>query len=254
MTDTLDVHDAGTDTNTNVDTGAQPVSWVEKYGLDEDSTKVVSRFKSEKDLAVGYANMVKATGNSLALPKDDATDEEKSAAYAKIFSKLGRPESPDGYEFAKPEDLPQGLNWSDDLAKEVSKVFHSANFTKTQAQTAVNFYLELRKKEAAQVSESQTRMAQETTEQLKAEVGADKWDAYLGQARNAYEKFGGEELIALFDQNGLKNHPAVVRAFQNIYKAVLSEDHTIDGSPATKEAGGVFSDDFYKQPSTVAAV
>src|SRR5690606_27652501 len=44
-------------------------------------------------------------GNAIRVPGKDATQEEREA----FLNKLGRPETPDAYEFAVPKDLPEHL-------------------------------------------------------------------------------------------------------------------------------------------------
>ena len=46
--------------------------------------------------------------NSIQLLKDDASDEDR----ATFFSKIGRPDKPEGYEFKKP-DLPEGITYDE---------------------------------------------------------------------------------------------------------------------------------------------
>lgn len=55
------------------------------------------------------------------------------------------------------------------------------------------------------------------------EFGGASFDANIGIARKAVQKFGDESLRAFFEETGLGNHPALVRAFYKIGKAI-SED------------------------------
>jgi len=72
-----------------------------------------------------------------------------------------------------------------------------------------------------------------------AEVGGKDFDANLGIALAAIDKFGDDELKQILDASGFGNHPAVVRLFYRVGKAA-SNDTFVSGS-ATQKKQGMYS-------------
>lgn len=82
-----------------------------------------------------YADKVKSEfedfkGKALTLPPKDASPEVKNEFYAKI----GRPDTPEGYEFPLPEGMPENLPWDGELDKAAKPWFFEAGATPEQAQ------------------------------------------------------------------------------------------------------------------------
>lgn len=90
------------------------------------------------------------------------------------------------------------------------------------------------------VQKQQAESWQKTTEQWAAdvkadkEIGGDKLTANLSAAQRALEQFGDPELKEYLDSTGLGNHPALVKAFIKVGKA-MSEDKVVTGG---HESGG----------------
>lgn len=72
------------------------------------------------------------------VPQEGATDEERAA----FFKELGVPDDADGYEFTKPENLPDELYNADD-AKQWAEFFKENNLTKEQANAARERFIDM---------------------------------------------------------------------------------------------------------------
>jgi hypothetical protein len=66
-------------------------------------------------------------------------------------------------------------------------------------------------------------------------IGGDKLAENLGIARKALDQFGTPELKDVLNMTGFGNHPAVIRAFYKIGKAI-SEDKFVKGSTPSAAA------------------
>lgn len=68
-------------------------------------------------------------------------------------------------------------------------------------------------------------------EETKADkdIGGDKLEENLAIAAKARDEFGGEELTKVLNETGVGNHPAFVKFFYNIGKAI-SDDSFVQGS------------------------
>ncbi|HBC2536863.1 TPA: peptidase [Enterobacter cloacae] len=166
-------------------------------------------------------------------PQDDKpADGDKPAdkpAEEKDQKQEGAPEK---YEFKAGE----GVELDTEALKDFEPVARELNLTNEQAQKLVDAYPKI----LAGVQQRQAEAWQAQTEQWAAdvkadkEIGGDKLTANLSAAQRALEQFGDPELKEYLDSTGLGNHPALVKAFIKVGKA-MSEDKVVTGG---HESGG----------------
>lgn len=165
-------------------------------------------------------------------PQDDKpADGDKPAD--KPDDKEQKPEgAPEKYEFKAGE----GVELDTEALKDFEPVARELNLTNEQAQKLVDAYPKI----LAGVQQRQAEAWQAQTEQWAAdvkadkEIGGDKLTANLSAAQRALEQFGDPELKEYLDSTGLGNHPALVKAFIKVGKA-MSEDKVVTGG---HESGG----------------
>jgi len=166
-------------------------------------------------------------------PQDDKpADGDKPAD--KSDDKEQKPEgAPEKYEF-KPAE---GQELDTSALEQFEPIARELNLTNEQAQKMVDLY---GTKIMPMVQKQQAEAWQKTTEQWAAdvkadkEIGGDKLTANLSAAQRALEQFGDPELKEYLDSTGLGNHPALVKAFIKVGKA-MSEDKVVTGG---HESGG----------------
>lgn len=93
----------------------------------------VKNYKNPAELAMAYHNankMINGSGDVVVMPKADAKPEEWNAFY----TKLGRPESPDKYEFKHPD----GTKPDEGLVKLGKELFFDMGATPAKAQAALD--------------------------------------------------------------------------------------------------------------------
>lgn len=140
--------------------------------------------------------------------------------------------APEKYEFKAGE----GVELDTEALKDFEPVARELNLTNEQAQKLVDAYPKI----LAGVQQRQAEAWQAQTEQWAAdvkadkEIGGDKLTANLSAAQRAMEQFGDPELKEYLDSTGLGNHPALVKAFIKVGKA-MSEDKVVTGG---HESGG----------------
>ncbi|HHV7345781.1 TPA: peptidase [Enterobacter ludwigii] len=165
------------------------------------------------------------------------TEEELAADKAKAKAEKAEKEqkqegAPEKYEFTAGE----GVELDTEALKDFEPVARDLNLTNEQAQKLVDAYPKI----LAGVQQRQAEAWQKTTEQWAAdvkadkEIGGDKLTANLSAAQRALEQFGDPELKEYLDSTGLGNHPALVKAFIKVGKA-MSEDKVVTGG---HESGG----------------
>lgn len=163
-------------------------------------------------------------------PADGDKPEEKKPGEDKEQKQEGAPEK---YEF-KPAE---GQELDAAALEQFEPIARELNLTNEQAQKMVDLY---GTKIMPMVQKQQAESWQKTTEQWAAdvkadkEIGGDKLTANLSAAQRALEQFGDPELKEYLDSTGLGNHPALVKAFIKVGKA-MSEDKVVTGG---HESGG----------------
>ncbi|HBX8038513.1 TPA: peptidase [Klebsiella pneumoniae] len=166
-------------------------------------------------------------------PQDDKpADGEKPKDKPAEEKEQKQEGAPEKYEFKTGE----GVELDTEALKDFEPVARELNLTNEQAQKLVDAYPKI----LAGVQQRQAEAWQAQTEQWTAdvkadkEIGGDKLTANLSAAQRALEQFGDQELKEYLDSTGLGNHPALVKAFIKVGKA-MSEDKVVTGG---HESGG----------------
>lgn len=166
-------------------------------------------------------------------PQDDKPADGDKPADKPDDKEQKQEGAPEKYEF-KPAE---GLELDTSALEQFEPIARELNLTNEQAQKMVDLY---GTKIMPMVQKRQSEVWQKTTEQWAAEVkadkeiGGDKLTANLSAAQRALEQFGDPELKEYLDSTGLGNHPALVKAFIKVGKA-MSEDKVVTGG---HESGG----------------
>lgn len=165
-------------------------------------------------------------------PKDDKpADGDKPAD--KPDEKEQKPEgAPEKYEFKAGE----GVELDTEALKDFEPVARDLNLTNEQAQKLVDAYPKILAGVQQRQAEAWQKQTEGWAETVKAdkEIGGDKLTANLSAAQRALEQFGDPELKEYLASTGLGNHPALVKAFIKVGKA-MSEDKVVTGG---HESGG----------------
>lgn len=127
----------------------EPVDWrphvPADLRADPELGPIVERL-SEKDvgsLVKSHAHLTRKMGNALTLPGKDAKPEEIHGVKQKLYEAglfTAPPSKPEEYGIAKPENLPDGLGWSDELASELAQLLHKHGAPKALAGDLLPLY------------------------------------------------------------------------------------------------------------------
>ncbi len=166
-------------------------------------------------------------------PQDDKPADGDKPADKPDDKEQKQEGAPEKYEF-KPAE---GQELDTAALEQFEPIARELNLTNEQAQKMVDLY---GTKIMPMVQQQQAEAWQKTTEQWAAdvkadkEIGGDKLTANLSAAQRALDQFGDPELKEYLDSTGLGNHPALVKAFIKVGKA-MSEDKVVTGG---HESGG----------------
>lgn len=181
-------------------------------------------------LLKNYAHAQKFQGQAVKIPGEDATEDD----WSNFFTKMGRPESHDGYEVTLPE-VKGG--WNDDLVDGFKKTAHQLGLTPGQVQGVLNFYGPAVDGMIEAADRNFEQEMQAATDQLKEKYGA-AYDQKIAVARAALQHYANDDLMERLENNGMLNDARFIEMFAGIGE-ILQEDGLITGhvdGVMTKEA------------------
>jgi hypothetical protein len=151
------------------------------------------------------------------LPPTEKSTPEEVAEYRKA---IGVPESPEGYNL-KPEQLPEGITWDDNVAKKAAELAHKHNVPAAAMQEFMKFDME----RAALMNQAAAGMIEAQLEAGRSElqkVWGDKMPEKIELARRAAVTAGVDPTSQGFVD------PQVVKAIVNLAEK-LSDDKLVAG-------------------------
>ncbi len=173
-----------------------------------------------------YLNKDKLLGTAIQPLPDKPTDEQLTAHRTRV----GCPETVDGYEIGKPAEMPETMVWDEELAKACAKYAHDNHIPKGVyeglSKMLVDGQVEGSKKLAETWAKETDKDVETASNQLKAKHGA-KYDAVLDMANRFYELPGNDEVNKAFEDlmkaQKMDNHPVVIEFMHEAYKMVKGD-------------------------------
>jgi hypothetical protein len=145
------------------------------------------------------------------------------------------PDSAQDYELEIPEDLaaelPPGLLDAPSL-DEFRNLAHELGLSGRAAGRLAVFEAGRLAQAAQQAKAAQSARREQWRAQLKRELPGGALKTAANQAAQALKRFGGQEAVRLMEETGLGDHPALVRTFLGVARAV-SEDSLKDAQAAS---------------------
>jgi len=206
-------------------------SWKETISEEFRNDPNISKFTEIDALAKSYINATKMIGSDkIAVPTNNSTEDQ----WNEVYSKLGRPESPDKYKL----DFKSEVAPVDEQAiKSFAEVAHKTGLNEKQAQAILDFY-----KQNSENSVQQLRIDTETAQaqaeqQLRQEWGKQYESNITKAASVAKANMSGDVLdMQLKDGTRLGDHPEVIKGFAKI-AGLLSEDKMATPESETVDQG-----------------
>lgn len=131
--------------------------------------------------------------NVIERPAADASDEVKAEFHKSLISELGVPESAEGYDLSRPEDLPEGIGWDEGLATGMQAIFKEQGVPKSIAENIFKAYTAANLPKAIEARDVE-RGKQEA---LKASLPGDKLAEFTRVALKAINEYGDDGLKKL---------------------------------------------------------
>jgi hypothetical protein len=160
----------------------------------------------------------------IATPADGTAAPATTGAPGAQDEKPAEPAVPESYDL----NMPEGVELDKAAADEFTTIAKELKLDNAAAQKLADVGAKMAQRQA----QAHAKLVETWTEQVKTdkEIGGDQLEQNLGIARKALEQFGTPELKDVLNSTGLGNHPAFVKAFLKIGKAI-SEDGFVKGAP-----------------------
>lgn len=184
---------------------------------DLQNNESLNQYKTFEDMARGLVETKRMVGDRVKVPGEGATPED----WDKFFTRLGRPETADGYEFTKVE-LPEAMGFDPADLNSFKEVFHKLGLTKTQADAIQKQYLEQLKAKHDTILSEYDKSVNTQLEALKTRWGAD-FEANRDLAMNTFNTYANPNLKATVEKEGWGNHPDFVELFHKIGTATKED-------------------------------
>ena len=124
--------------NTFVDPILDNPEWIKNVPEDMRGEPSLALVKDFPGLVKSYVHGQKMVGaDKIALPGTDASDD----TWNEFYGKLGRPETAADYGLKKPEDLPEGFPYSEDIEKDFGEQAHKLGLTPKQVKGLFSWYM-----------------------------------------------------------------------------------------------------------------
>lgn len=185
--------------------------WRESLPEDIRSDPSLGPIKDLAGLARSYVNAQKLIGREkIPMPKD-----ETDPMWEDVYRRLGRPDTPDAYEFTRPEGLP---DYDEAAEKAFREQAHKLGLSAKQARGLFDWYHSV----AGEKFQGMAKAREEWVSALKAEWGPS-FSENVEAARRALRFHGDEGVMQVLESTGLGDHPAIVKMMAKIGKG-LKED------------------------------
>lgn len=213
-------------------------TWLD--GLSEGNRKLAETkgWKAPEDLDkafTSYTELEKLQGSSLQMPAADAPKEKLD----EFYKKLGRPDSPDKYEFKRPEGLPAELPYNDDLAKAAKPWMHDAGLNPKQAQSVHDGFVKFAAEQQQAAIAVQAKAVEETHDALVKDWGPQESEGFKTKhtlMSRAATKLGLADALkkgGLILPDGAITDPQIAKALAAVGEAMFKEDTIVENGGAS---------------------
>lgn len=163
-----------------------------------------------------------------AKPAGDPKPEGEPKKEGQQAADDGAPKDVDGKAIPETYEIkmPDGVEMDAELMAEVTPLFREAKLSPAQAQVVADAYMRQQTKALEAHSKQVAAWANEA--RADKEFGGKDFNANMAHATKAFQAFGSERALQIFDTYGLGNNPEVLRMFVRIGKAI-GEGRTVLG-------------------------
>jgi len=207
--------------------------WRSSLSDDLRENPTLNNFKDVESLAAAHVNLKSHLG------RDKITKPVTEDDWNDVYKFLGRPETPDEYEVALPDEKPDAIKaqFNDETIGAFRAKAHELGLNSNQVSELIGWQANNLTSQFSEYENQQGQSIEQGEKALKEEWGR-AYDQNIKFAHKAFDEYGGEELATLMEQSGLGNNPAVLKAFANIAKTTMPDKDLVG---AVEGAGRVMT-------------
>jgi len=185
----------------------------------------ISPIKDVENLARSYVNAQRLIGaDKIPMPVNPTDDD-----LDRIYSRLGRPETPEGYEIKA-----DGAVLTEELAASYADVAHKLRLSPEQAKGVLDYYRSTVEQSEGASAEMIEVAREETVNTLRQEWGR-AFDQKVEAASRVAQEFGTSEMfdIQLADGSKLGDNVEFIKAFAKIadFRQTVTSEDTVAEMP-----------------------
>jgi hypothetical protein len=201
-------------------------SWTAGLPVRDAEFAYAKGWENTIDLLRQYRDLEAIVGpDQVQMPGGDATPEEITA----FWSRMGRPETPDGYNIS-PGESASGYDTM--LSDWFRNAAHAVHMPVDMAESLHDRFREQAAEASAEYWQQDEQERKESEATLRQEWGRG-FDARIEDAQRAVHRLGGDTLKQIFNETGLGDHPALIRAFSEMGRFLAGGGNTAPNAPAT---------------------
>ena len=231
--------DEGTPSGAGAGAGGDAASWRDSISEEFRNDPSLESIKDIDSLAKGYVSSQRMLGNRIPIPGEDAGDAAKQEFLQKLQQvpgvvkipeldneeelaqfqmKLGRPETIEGYQFRDPENIPENVEYNKEAEHWWKHKAFELGLSPEKAQKVLDEFNEF----SFSGAKAQLEDKQKTIDELKREWG-NKYERNEAVAKQAINKFAGEQAIKELIETNLGNNPGLMKMFAKIGESMLED-------------------------------
>lgn len=173
-----------------------------------------------EDLGRSYQSLEKLLGREkVPVP----TSEEDEEGWTRWYSAAGRPDEPDGYEFDRPDSLPEDLPYDEETEKNFRMWAHVNGLNKRQAKALYDGYVKTQLERHSAYQKHQEDAKVQADQAMRREYG-QQYDAKLARAKAALQKYADPDYYAFLNESGAGNDPRMIRAWIKIGEELAGDE------------------------------
>lgn len=204
--------------------GTAEREWMKDLPDSLKGAKSLSKFADKAALAKSYVELEGLIGRSVQIPGQDATADD----WGKFFSRIGRPESTEGYE------VPAG-KLDKALEDTVRSSAFKAGLNKAQAKMMAEALASYNEQ-----SQAARALAREQAEAIQQRALEERFGSnlqfVLGKANKVFSSVVPKSLAEAIAHSGKSNDPEIINFFAQLADD-LGEDKLVPGVAAQKKEG-----------------
>ena len=187
-------------------------SWRDELPDDLQGIKTLEKFKDVSGLAKSYVETERYFEGAVRIPDEKASTEE----WERYYTKLGRPEQPDGYELEKAE-LPEGMSYDDNFEKAFLNKAHNAGLNNKQVSELYDWWNSTSKDMYVEGQVESENTIQRAEIELRADWGR-QYDEKLAGVQRLVDKYADSADKQYLEESGVGNNPGLARFLDRLAK------------------------------------